>query len=376
MPAPKHHRRSPRLDPPSSAHCPRSSTPPPRPAWRPSPARLLRAPRRSRLDRAAATVAHAREAGLLVIPDGKRGDIPSSAAAYSQALTGPRRAFGDVRACGRRDDRKPAHGPRPARPADRRRPAKVPGVPARAHLEPRRRRRPTCRSPTRRPCGSGRPMTGDLGEAPHAGGRARRPAASPARNRSPSTSRACATSCRAPPFLLPGIGAQGGRVSRPRARLRPRPRGRIGHRLAHHRQAHETDPRETRPGPPAPKPSACGTAWNLAVKRPGRQGRTLSCPRRPVETPRGAGPPRPAGLWARGVLDRRRQAKEEPATNTTAHDHDQHDEEGESARPSLVRSAGDKPRASPSGRLARPARGGTRTSTRSAGARPADPPPA
>ena len=33
--------------------------------------------------------AHARAAGLLVIADAKRGDVPSTAAAYSRALTGP-----------------------------------------------------------------------------------------------------------------------------------------------------------------------------------------------------------------------------------------------------------------------------------------------
>ena len=32
---------------------------------------------------------HARAAGLLVLADGKRGDVPSTAAAYSRALTGP-----------------------------------------------------------------------------------------------------------------------------------------------------------------------------------------------------------------------------------------------------------------------------------------------
>ena len=33
-------------------------------------------------------VAAAREAGLLVVADGKRGDVPVSAAAYAQALFG------------------------------------------------------------------------------------------------------------------------------------------------------------------------------------------------------------------------------------------------------------------------------------------------
>ncbi len=45
----------------------------------------------------AATVAHAREAGLLVIADGKRGDIDVSAAAYAQALVGSTPTpFGDA----------------------------------------------------------------------------------------------------------------------------------------------------------------------------------------------------------------------------------------------------------------------------------------
>jgi orotidine-5'-phosphate decarboxylase len=45
----------------------------------------------------AATVGHAREAGLLVLADGKRGDIPVSAAAYAQALVGSTPTpFGDV----------------------------------------------------------------------------------------------------------------------------------------------------------------------------------------------------------------------------------------------------------------------------------------
>jgi orotidine-5'-phosphate decarboxylase len=45
----------------------------------------------------AATVEHAREAGLLVFVDGKRGDISVSAAAYAQALVGSTPTpFGDV----------------------------------------------------------------------------------------------------------------------------------------------------------------------------------------------------------------------------------------------------------------------------------------
>jgi orotidine-5'-phosphate decarboxylase len=43
------------------------------------------------------TVEHAREAGLLVVADGKRGDVPVTAAAYGQALAGVTPTpFGDV----------------------------------------------------------------------------------------------------------------------------------------------------------------------------------------------------------------------------------------------------------------------------------------
>jgi orotidine-5'-phosphate decarboxylase len=49
----------------------------------------------------AATVEHAREAGLLALADGKRGDIDVSAAAYAQALVGSTPTpFGDVRGLG------------------------------------------------------------------------------------------------------------------------------------------------------------------------------------------------------------------------------------------------------------------------------------
>jgi orotidine-5'-phosphate decarboxylase len=49
----------------------------------------------------AATVAHAREAGLLVIADAKRGDIDVSAAAYAQALVGSTPTpFGDAAGLG------------------------------------------------------------------------------------------------------------------------------------------------------------------------------------------------------------------------------------------------------------------------------------
>jgi orotidine-5'-phosphate decarboxylase len=49
----------------------------------------------------AGTVAHARDAGLLVIADGKRADVPVTAAAYAQALVGETRGpFGAVAGLG------------------------------------------------------------------------------------------------------------------------------------------------------------------------------------------------------------------------------------------------------------------------------------
>ena len=49
----------------------------------------------------AATVRHARGAGLLVLADGKRGDVAVSAAAYAQALVGATPTpFGDVAGLG------------------------------------------------------------------------------------------------------------------------------------------------------------------------------------------------------------------------------------------------------------------------------------
>ena len=57
-----------------------------------------------------ATCAHARAAGLLVLADGKRGDVPVTATAYAQALVGSTPSpFGAVaRARGRRPHRQPA----------------------------------------------------------------------------------------------------------------------------------------------------------------------------------------------------------------------------------------------------------------------------
>ena len=107
-------------------------------------ARLLRAPRLAGLARARARRARTRaRAGLLVLADGKRGDVPVTAAAYAQALVGGTPTpFGAVAGLGAdaftanpllgRDALEPLIDG--ARARRRRR------VRARAHLQPRRRR--------------------------------------------------------------------------------------------------------------------------------------------------------------------------------------------------------------------------------------------
>ena len=159
---------------------------------------------------------HARAAGLLVLADAKRGDIDVSAAAYAQALLGATPTpFGDV------------DGPRRRR--DHRQP--VPGRATRSSRSstPPARRAPGCssssapRTPARRTS-----RTCRLGDGERVWERARRDrrrarrrrGASGARRTSapssarprPSTSRALRELMPRAPFLLPGIGAQGGRV--------------------------------------------------------------------------------------------------------------------------------------------------------------------
>ena len=105
--------------------------------------------------------AHARVAGLLVIADGKRGDVPSTAAAYSRALRP------GARPGRRRHHRQPVDGPRCARAADRR--ARARAAPARScSCAPPTPARPMCStssSPPASRCGSASPaMAAELGQ--------------------------------------------------------------------------------------------------------------------------------------------------------------------------------------------------------------------
>ena len=164
----------------------------------------------------AAVAEHARAAGLLVLADGKRGDIDVTAAAYGQALVGATPTpSGEVRGLGADAFTANPYLGRDtlavlvaaARAAGARR------LRARAHLEPRRRRRPGpaarrrrdglgARSPGSWPSWAARTATT---------GRCRTSAPWPARPR-PSTSAALRELLPRAPFLLPGVGAQGGRV--------------------------------------------------------------------------------------------------------------------------------------------------------------------
>ena len=92
----------------------------------------------------------------------------------------------------------------------------------------------------------------------------------------PSTSSACASSCPRAPFLLPGIGAQGGSVADVAPAFAP---GRAGGLVTSSR-GHRPRPRAARrrsgPAPPAPRPSACAS----------RPGRSRAEPRARAVAPR------------------------------------------------------------------------------------------
>ena len=206
-----------------------------------------------------ATVAHAREAGLLVILDAKRGDIDVSAAAYAQALLGSTPTpFGDVEGLARRRrDRQPAPGPRLARAVRRRRPReRRRAVRPRAHLEPRCGRRPGPAVGDATVHERLAAIVGELGE-PGTSGIADVGAVAGAT--APEHLARLRDLMPAAPFLLPGIGAQGGRVSDLAAAFAP---GRAGGLVSASRsiaRAHETDPEHARPAEAArARPSACG----------------------------------------------------------------------------------------------------------------------
>jgi orotidine-5'-phosphate decarboxylase len=159
-------------------------------------------------------VAHARAAGLLVIADAKRGDVPSTAAAYSRALTGPPPGLGADAITANplmgRDALAPLLDGARARGAGAFLLVRTsnPGAADVLDLE----------------LADGRPlweqlarMTAELGDAP--------PAAGPAGGPPPLSDVGAVTGATAPehlarmrelmphtPFLLPGIGAQGGDV--------------------------------------------------------------------------------------------------------------------------------------------------------------------
>ena len=104
----------------------------------------------------------------------------------------------------------------------------------------------------------------------------RRAAATSARSSArprPSTSQALRELMPRAPFLLPGVGAQGGRVEdlAPGVRARAAPAGLVTASRSIVR-AHEAGRRRARPRRPAPRPSACAS-------RPGRSLRARALPR-------------------------------------------------------------------------------------------------
>ena len=168
--------------------------------------------------------AAARDAGLLVVADGKRGDVPVTAAAYGQALVGETQTpWGAVRGLGA-----DAFTANPLLGGDALDPlvdAAAAGgrrrLPAGPDLEPGRGRHPG-RRPRRHPAA----------RAPGGAGRRARPPGSPAR--AGCSGMGAVVGATAPEhlarlrelmpdsiFLIPGVGAQGGRVEDLGAALAP-----------------------------------------------------------------------------------------------------------------------------------------------------------
>ena len=164
------------------------------------------------------------QAGLLVLADGKRGDVPHTAAAYAQALLG---RHGDAVGAGRGPGRRRGHrqpAARPRRPrADRARGPRVRPRECSCWCARRTPAPPSFR--TTRRAGASRCATGWRRSCDDLGGEAVGPAGlSDVGAVVAATQPALIEDLRAAMphavFLLPGIGAQGGRATGRRAGVR------------------------------------------------------------------------------------------------------------------------------------------------------------
>ena len=186
-----------------------------------------------------------------MIADAKRGDIAGSAAAYAQAVFGGLDTpFGRSHGLGADAvTHQPAARPRRARAVRRRRRAATAPACSCSCARPTRARRTssTPSSPPAARCGSGsRGLVAEVGTPGPESGLAEVGAVTGAtvpehlarmRELMPHT-----------PFLLPGIGAQGGRVADLAPGVRPGPRGRAGQRLALDRERARGGGRRARRG--------------------------------------------------------------------------------------------------------------------------------
>ena len=226
----------------------------------------------------------ARDHGLLVIADGKRGDVPVTARAYAQALVGSTPTpFGPVPGPGRRRvHRQPAARPRRARAADRgRRRGGRRLLRARPHLEPRRRRA-AGRAAARR-CTSGSRGSSTSSGAAHTGdcGLSLVGAVTGA-TRPELLARLRELMPRAI-FLLPGVGAQGGRVEDLGAAFEPHPAAGLITASRSIVNAHAE-----RGGDPAAAAAAAAEELRASAERPGRPlSRRVSARPRPSGAPAG-----------------------------------------------------------------------------------------
>ena len=241
--------------------------------------------------RSRATVRRAHDAGLLVIADAKRGDVPARgrrlrARRWWETAT----PFGDVAGPGRRRAHRQsaAWAPRCSRRCSTRAPRRR-AVRARAHVQPGRRRRArTPSSPAAARCGSASPRSWTRLGAARTGASGLADVGAVAGATAPEHLARMRELMPRAVLLLPGVGAQGGRVEDLGAAFAPGPGGRPGHRLAQHRRRARGVGRPPARGGARARPSACARRpgrWPESGRRPAVAGNAF-----PIITARDAPP--------------------------------------------------------------------------------------
>ena len=245
-----------------------SSAWPSSPRWRASSASGRLAGRRCTRSSAAPP-----SAGLLVIADAKRGDIDVSADAPTRRRSSARRRRRSARCPGLGADAltvNPLLGRDSLAPLVDGRSGARRG-PVRAGADLQSRAPPTSRtasSPPAAPSATAWPRWSTSSAPPESASVGLSDVGAVVGATAPERLERAARAMPHAPFLLPGVGAQGGRVQDLAAGLRARPGRRPGLGLARDRQRAPSRPAATRRRPPARRRRACASwrgAWRLTV---------------------------------------------------------------------------------------------------------------